>query len=52
MRDVGGAAEPELFVFEPHDRNRRFRRDAIDLADHEVVQHHVADDEDGAAGEP
>ena len=49
--DVGGAAEPVLFVIEPDDRHRGFRRDALHAAEHEVIEHEVADDEDGAAGE-
>ena len=48
---VGGAAEPVFVVIEPDDRYRRFRGDAIDVAEHEVIEHDVADDEHGAAAE-
>ncbi len=50
VRDVGGAAQTVIFVIEPHDRYRGFRRNTIDHADHEVIEHQVADDKDGAAG--
>ena len=51
MRDVARTAEAELLVLEPHDRHWRFRRDALDAADDEVVEHDIADDENGAASE-
>ena len=38
-------------MLEPHHRHRRFRRDAIDVADQEVIDHQVADDQDAAAAE-
>ncbi len=46
--DVGGAAEPVLLVVERHNRHRRFGRDAVDAPDDEVIEHHVADNEDDA----
>ena len=49
--DVGGAAEPLRLVVEADDRHRRFRRDPLDPADDELIEHQVADDQDGAAGE-
>ncbi len=49
--DVGGAAEPVLLVIEPDDRHRGLRRDPLHAAEHEVIEHEVADDEDGAARE-
>ena len=51
VRDVGRAAEPVFVAREADDRHRRFRRDAIDVADQEVIEHHVADDDDATAGE-
>ena len=45
VRDVGGAAEAVVFVIELHHRHRRFRRNAIDPADHEMIEHQVADDQ-------
>ena len=51
VRDVGGAAQPVSLVIELHDRHRRFGGDAFDAADHEMIEHHVADDEDRAPRE-
>ena len=45
-RDVGGATRHEAFTLEIHDRHRRFRRNARDAAPDELVEHHIADDED------
>ena len=50
VRDVGGAAEAVLLLLEADHRDRRFRRDAIDAADDEVIEHHVADHQDRAPG--
>jgi hypothetical protein len=44
VRDVGGAAESELLAVEAHDGHRRFRRNAIDASDDEVIEHHIAGD--------
>ena len=41
VRDVGGAAEAVLLLLEADHRDRRFRRNALDAADDEVIQHHV-----------
>ena len=49
--DVGRAAEPVFVARESDDRHGRFRRDAIDVAEQKVIQHHVADDDDATAGE-
>jgi hypothetical protein len=43
---VGRTAEPDLFVIEHHHGNRRLGRDPGDAADHEAVQHHVAEHDD------
>ena len=48
----GGAAEPELVALELDHRHRRFGRDTVDPSVDEVIQHHVADDEDGSSGDP
>ena len=45
-RDVGRAAGHETFAVKIHDRHRRFRRNARYAAPDELVEHHVADDED------
>ena len=47
VRDVGGAAEAVLLLLEADHRDRRFGRNALDAADDEVIEHHVADDQDG-----
>jgi hypothetical protein len=46
VRDVGGAADASLFAAKLHDWDRRFRRNACDSADQELIEHHVADDKD------
>ena len=38
------------FLVDPHDRHRRFGRDAVDVAEPVAVEHHVADDEDARVG--
>jgi hypothetical protein len=38
-------------VIESDDRHRRFRRDAFNRADDELIDHQIADDEDGTARE-
>ena len=48
VRHIRGAAEPDLFIFEDHHRHGRFRRDAADAADHEAIEHHVAEHGDAA----
>ncbi len=49
---VRGPAKPELLAVELHDWDRRFGRNPRDASVHEVVQHQVADNEDGPAGHP
>jgi hypothetical protein len=49
---VGGAAEPVLLTIEPDHGHRRFRGDALDAAEHEMIEHEVADDQHRVAGEP
>lgn len=44
-RDVGRTAEPLLLTLHVHDRHRRLRRNAVDVAEPVTVEHHVADDE-------
>ena len=51
-RDIRGAAEAVLLAVELHDRHGSFRRNPGDTAVDEVVEHQVADDEDGPAGNP
>ena len=45
VRHVRGAAEAIALVIELDDRHRRFRRNAVDPPDHEVIEHQVADDQ-------
>jgi hypothetical protein len=45
--DIGGAAEAEFVALKSHDRDGRFRRNAIHAANHKVIKHQVADDGDG-----
>ena len=45
-RDIGRAAGHEAFALKIHHRHRRFRRNARHAAPDELVEHHVADDED------
>ena len=52
VRDVRRAAEPDVFVLEPHHGHRRFRRDPRHLADDEPIEHDVADDEDAESRQP
>jgi hypothetical protein len=42
-RNIRGAAQHGLFRLVLKDRNRRFRRDPLDLSVDELVEHHVAD---------
>ena len=42
-RDVGGAAQALFLALHMHDRHRRFRRDAVDVAEPVAVEHDVAD---------
>ena len=51
VRDVGGAAQARVLRLEPDDRHRRFRRDPRHASDDEAIEHDVADDEHGQAGE-
>ena len=51
VRRVCRAAKPQILGLEPHDWDRRLRRDARHAADDEAIEHHVADDEDREAGE-
>ena len=44
-RNIGGAAQHGLFRLVLKDRDGRFRRDPVDLSVDELVEHHVADDE-------
>jgi hypothetical protein len=50
VRHIRRSPDPMMFVLEPNDRDRRFRRDAIDAADDELVEHDVAEDHEGCAG--
>ena len=50
-RDIAGAADHHLAALDCDHRRRRLRRDAGDLAIDEVVQHQVADAQDGDAGQ-
>jgi hypothetical protein len=50
--DVGSAAKAVLLVIEAHHWHGSFGGDAIHPANHKVIEHQVADDEHGAAGEP
>ena len=43
-RNIRGAAQHGLFRLMLEDRDRRFRRDALDLSVDELVEHHVAQD--------
>ena len=52
MRHVRRAAQAIALVIELHDGHRRFRRDAIDPADDEMIEHQVADDQDRASARP
>ena len=49
--DVGGAAEADLVADVLDHRHRRLRRDALDAPDRELVEHDVADDDDGPIGD-
>ena len=51
VRDVGGPAEPRVLGLEAHNGDRCLGRDARDAPHDEAVQHDVADDENGLAGE-
>ena len=50
VRDVGGSSQAVLLLLEADHRDRRFGRNALDAADDEVIEHHVADDQDRASG--
>src|SRR5262249_18242483 len=45
-RDVAGAAGPEVLVDDVHDRHGCLRRDALDPAPDELVEHQIAHDQD------
>ena len=49
-RHVRGPAEAPFVVIKHHHRYRRFRRDAADAADHEAIEHHVADNQNAGPG--
>ena len=49
--DVGGPAGTIVVVVVLDDRDRRFGRQSLHATEQEVVQHHVADDDDTASGE-
>ena len=51
VRDVGGAAEAPGLLFEANDGHGRFRRNPVNATDDEMIEHQIADDDDGAAGE-
>src|SRR3954468_1197485 len=40
-----------MFRLEPHDRNRRFRRDSRHAPDNEAIEHDIADHEHRQSGE-
>jgi hypothetical protein len=48
---VGGAAQPAALRGHLHHRHRRFRRDALDRAPDEVVEHEIAGHQDAYARE-
>ena len=51
-RHVAGAAHAKFLVIELHDRNRRFRRNSRHAPEDEVIEHQVAHNGDGHAGQP
>ena len=51
-RHVAGAAHAKFLMVELHDRNRRFRRNSRHAPEDEVIEHQVAHNGDGHAGEP
>jgi hypothetical protein len=48
---VGGTAETVLLAGESDDGHGCFGRDAVDRPDHEMIEHHIADDDDRLRGE-
>ena len=50
-RDVAGPARPEVLVDDVHDGYGRLRRDALDPAPDELVEHQVAHDQDTHAAQ-
>ena len=50
-RHIAGAADLDLAVRDREHRGRRLRRNARDLAIDEVVEHEIADAEDGLLGD-
>jgi hypothetical protein len=51
VRDIGGTAQARPRRGDAQHRDRGLRRDPADLARHVSVEHHVAENEHGAAGE-
>ena len=48
---VGGPAGTIVVVVVLDDRDRRFGRQALHTTEQEMIQHHVANDDDAASGE-